>query len=310
MQPSASAPKLRAIFAAHSPLHDRTGALSALRLIVLALCAAPAFWLAYKWNMGLLSPKPVTDIIRQSGDWAIRFLVVALAISPLRNAARWNAIIGVRRMIGLAALFYVGVHLTFYFIEQNWVWMRIAREIVLRTYLTIGFAGVLMLLALGATSHDAMVKRLGAPRWLRLHQLVYGVALLAIVHYFMQVRIKAWEPSLIAGLLVFLASVRLLRRWRGTIGVLALIALAVIAGLATALIEALYYTYSMNAPFMLVLKSNLDFEWEIRPAWYALALCLVLPLAQGLRVALHALRASRPSSSKSSLMKTETAQHH
>lgn len=306
MLTTAPVPKLRAIFAAHSPLHDRAGALSIMRLIVFALCAAPALWMAYKWNVGLLSPKPVTDIIRQSGDWAIRFIVAALAISPLRNALRWNAIIGVRRMIGLAALFYIGVHLTFYFIDQNWVWTRIAREIALRTYLTIGFAAVLMLLALGATSHDAMVKRLGALRWMRLHRLVYAVALLGIVHFFMQVRIKAWEPSLIAGLMVCLAGVRMLRRWRGSTGLAALIFLSVIAGAATALIEAAYYTFSMNAPFMVVLNSNLDFEWEIRPAWFVLALSLVLPLAQALRAALGAIRGPRPSLP----MKTETARHH
>ena len=170
--------------------------------------------MSYKWFAGLLSPKPVTDIIRESGSWAMRFIVLALAVTPLRAATRWNALIGVRRMIGLSALLYAAVHLGFYFWEQKWIWTTIAREIVLRTYLTIGFAAVLMMLALGLTSHDAMVSKLGAARWNRLHTLIYAAALLAIVHYFMQVRLKAWQPSLIAGLLVFLAAVRLWRRWR------------------------------------------------------------------------------------------------
>lgn len=274
---------MSAIAAALSPVHDRAGRLSVLRLAVFALCAAPAIWMAYKWNFGLLSPKPVTDIIRESGSWAMRFIVLALAITPLRAATRWNAVIGVRRMIGLAALFYVSVHLTFYFWEQKWIWTTIAREIVLRTYLTIGFAAVLMLLALGATSHDFMVRKIGAARWSRLHTLVYAVALLAIVHYFMQVRLKAWQPSLIAGLLVFLAATRLWRRWRGEAGAMTLAAFAAIAGLATALIEAGFYRFAMNAPFMRVFESNLNFEWEIRPAWYALAICLCFAVAKLLR---------------------------
>lgn len=271
---------MKAALAAVSPVHDRAGNISVLRLLVFALCAAPAIWMAYKWHSGLLSPKPVTDIIRESGSWAMRFIVLALAVSPLRAASRWNALIGVRRMIGLAALFYVGVHLAFYFWEQKWIWTTIAREIVLRTYLTIGFAAVVMLLALGATSHDAMVRKLGAARWNRLHMLIYAAALLAIIHYFMQVRLKAWQPSLIAGLLVFLALVRVWRKWRGEAGVGMLAVFAALAGLATALIEAGFYRFGMNAPFMRVFESNLNFEWEIRPAWYALGICLCFALVR------------------------------
>jgi len=280
------------------------GRLSLLRLAVFALCAAPAAWMAYKWNAGLLSPKPLTDIIRESGSWAMRFIVLALAVTPLRMASRWNGVIGVRRMIGLAALFYVGVHLTFYFWEQKWIWTTIAREIVLRSYLTIGFAAVLMLIALAVTSNDAMVRRMGAARWNRLHMIVYAAALLAIVHYFMQVRLKAWQPSLIAGLLIFLAAIRLWRKWRGDAGVLALIAMAMIAGLSTALIEAGFYRFGMNAPFMRVFESNLNFEWEIRPAWYALGICLVFALLRAARALAQRIRPALPSS-----MKTEMARH-
>lgn len=291
------------------PWTGRDGQFSALRFIVFFVAAAPACWMALKWNMGWLSPKPVTDLLRESGDWAMRFVVVALAISPLRHAGRWNRVIAVRRMIGLFALFYALVHLTLYFVDQNFVWTRIALEIVLRLYLTIGFAALLIFLALGATSSDAMVKRLGAARWNRLHMLVYAAAFLAIVHYFMQVRLKAYESSLIAGLLLLLAGYRLSRRWRGDVGPAWSLLLACLAGLATAAIEAGYYRFSMNAPFMRVFESNLDFSpleysWEIRPAWYVLLAGLGLTAIIGLRQ----LKARSPFL-RQAFLKTETARH-
>ena len=296
--------------ASYLPWTDRNGRISALRAIVFALALAPAVWMALKWNLGWLSPKPVTDILRQSGDWAMRFIVVVLAITPLRNAARWNRVIAVRRMLGLFALFYVLVHLTFYFIDQNFVVWRIAMEIVLRLYLTIGFAALVILLALGATSSHAMVKRLGAAKWNRVHSFVYLAALLGIVHFFMQVRLKAYEPSLIAGLLILLAGYRLLRKYRDEIEFTPSVALAVNGAFLAALIEAGYYRYSMNAPFFVVLESNLDFSaleysWEIRPAWYVLAAGLAFAAIIPARQIWQKLKAFRPAFQT----KTETAPH-
>lgn len=258
------------------PWADRSGRLSWLRLAVFVFGCLPAAWMIWKWNAGLLSPKPITDILHESGDWAIRFIFITLAISPLRHAGRWNRIIAVRRMLGLFALFYTCVHLAFYVIDMKFMWVRIGLELVLRTYLTIGLFAVIVLVALGVTSNDAMVRRMGAERWRRLHLLVYAAALAGLVHYFMQVRLRAWEPSLLAGVCVLLAGYRLLRKWRGEFSPLYLLALALLSAAATALIEGLYYTFSMNAPFLVVLQANTDFSYEIRPAWYVLALSLAL----------------------------------
>lgn len=291
-----------------SPFMGRDGRFSALRTLVFALVAAPACWMAIKWNMGWLSPKPVTDVLRESGDWATRFLVLALAISPLRQAGRWNRIVAVRRMIGLAALSYALLHVWFYFIDQNFVWSRIALEIVIRLYLTIGLLALLIFAALGATSSDAMVKRLGAAQWNRLHAFIYLAALLAILHFFMQVRLKAYEPSLIAGLLVMLGLWRLWRRWRGEVSLPSALFMACVSALATAVIEAGYYRLSMNAPFMRVFESNLDFSpleysWEIRPAWYVLLAGLLLCAILAARLVM----ARKPS--PRAFLKTETAPH-
>lgn len=295
---------------AYAPWTGRDGRFSALRLAVLLLVSAPACWMALKWNMGWLSPKPVTDILRESGDWAMRMIVVVLAISPLRNATRWNKIIAVRRMLGLAAAFYTLLHLMFYFIDQHFIWWRIATEIVIRLYLTIGFVALLIFVALAATSNDAMVKRIGAARWNSLHMLVYLATLLAIVHYFMQVRLKAYEPSLISGLLIMLAAYRLQRKYRGEVKVALAVLIAIVGGLGTALIEAAYYRFSMNAPFMRVFESNLDFSaleysWEIRPAWYVLLAGLLFAALVASRQMWTAFTSRRPSFPT----KTETARH-
>ena len=296
------------------PWTGRDGRFSALRAIVFALAISPALWMALKWNMGWLSPKPVTDILRQSGDWAMRFIVIVLSMSPLRNAARWNRIIAVRRMLGLFAAFYILVHVTFYFIDQQFVLWRIALEIVLRLYLTIGFIALTIFFVLAATSNDAMVKRLGAQRWNRLHSFIYLATLLAIVHYFMQVRLKAYEPSLISGLLVILAGYRLLRKFRGETGFASTLALAFVGAISTALIEAGYYRFSMNAPFWAVIESNLDFSaleysWEIRPAWYVLAAGLVFALIIPLRSIAKMMTEKTTSPRPSCPTKTETARH-
>ncbi len=292
------------------PWYDRNGRFAALRLIVFILAILPAGWMALKWNMGWLSPKPVTDMLRESGDWAMRFIVLVLAITPLRNVARWNRVIAVRRMIGLFAAFYLLVHFSFYFIDQNFVLWRIAVEIILRLYLTIGFVALALFFALAATSNDAMVKRLGSGRWNKLHGWIYIAALLSILHFFMQVRLKAYEPSLIAGLLIMLAGYRLLRKYSGGLAFIPLVIIAVFGAMATALIEAGYYTYSMNAPFRVVLESNLDFSaleysWEIRPAWYALLAGIAFALIPVVKMAGERIISFRPFSQS----KTEMARH-
>lgn len=255
----------------YAPWTDRNGRFSALRLAVFLLACAPAFWMTLKWNMGWLSPKPITDILRESGDWAMRFTVIVLAVSPFRDATRWNRIIAVRRMLGLATMFYIIVHLSFYVIDQRFVVWRIALELVLRTYLTIGLIAVIIFAVMALSSNDTAVRRLGAERWNRRHSLIYLAATLAIVHYFMQVRLKAWEPSLIAGLLIALGGYRLWKKYIGDVPLAAIAGLTLLSAIATALTEAAYYRFSMNAPFDVVLNSNFDFSYEIRPAWYALA---------------------------------------
>ena len=171
-------------------------------------------------------PKPVTDILRETGDWALRFLVASLAVTPLRHATRWNRVYTVRRMLGLTALFYTLAHLGFWFGHENFRWLHILYEAFFRTYLVIGVIATAIMAILGLTSNDASVKRLGAAGWNRLHWWVYPAALASLVHYFMLVRLDATQAALMAGLCTLFAGFRFLRKVKVDFGVLDLLALA------------------------------------------------------------------------------------
>ena len=154
------------------PWLDRSGRLSVLKLVVFIGLLLPGAWIALELSMGWLAPKPITEAIHGTGLWAVRILMVSLAVSPLRRIAQWNKLIVVRRMLGVAVLAYAAAHFTLYIVDQKFDLVRVASEIVLRFYLTIGFVALLGLAALGATSTDAMIRRLGGQTWNLLLMIV------------------------------------------------------------------------------------------------------------------------------------------
>lgn len=262
------------------PWYDRTGHFSALRLAVFAAVLAPALWLVIATFEHALGPRPDTEAIHQTGLWAVRFLAVTLAVTPLRYATRFNRLAGLRRMLGLSVLFYALLHLGLYGLSLHGNLPRIASEIVLRLYLTIGFVAFCGLVALGVTSTDAMIRRLGAQRWGLLHKTVYVIAALGTVHFFMQSKLDVSEPIIMAGIFALLLAERLSRRLVGDLSVPAQCALAGAAALATAGGEALWYSHKTSAPILMILSANLDFSYTVRPAWYVLAAGAVLVIAR------------------------------
>jgi len=159
-------------------------------------------------------PDPVQELAVLTGEWALRFLVIALAMTPLQQITRRPEFVRNRRMIGLFALFYATCHFAVWMTFMlEFQWMTIGEEIVERPYITIGFSAFLILVALGATSPKFMVRKLGK-NWKRLHRLVYVAAVLAIVHQLWIQRTDVSEVvfygSLVLGLLIF----RLLRSIR------------------------------------------------------------------------------------------------
>jgi sulfoxide reductase heme-binding subunit YedZ len=207
----------------------------------------------------------------------VRLLVATLAVTPLRRIANYPKLILVRRMLGLAVLGYALLHLSLYGLDQAFDLKRIAAEIVLRIYLLIGFTALLGLVALGATSTDAAIRRLGG-NWQRLHRVIYAVGVLALAHYFLQAKLNVTQPVLWSGLFLLLMGYRLIRRFELPERPLGLAALAVAAGIATALLEAGWYAAATGAHAAMVLSANLEFEYDIRPAWYVLATGLALSL--------------------------------
>src|SRR2546423_2436434 len=200
------------------PWQDYSGRLSPLKLAVFVALFLPGLWTAIAFGMGWLQPRPFTEAIHQVGLWMLRFLFIALAITPLRQIVQWPRLILVRRMIGVAAFAYGLAHISLYLADLKFDFAKAATEIALRIYLTIGFTALLGLAALAATSTDAMVRRLGARRWQRLHRLIYVIALLAVVHYCMQSKLDLWEPAIIAGIYAWLMGYRLLVRLGGVRG--------------------------------------------------------------------------------------------
>jgi sulfoxide reductase heme-binding subunit YedZ len=265
------------------PWNDRAGGFSALRLIVFLALLAPAVWIAIEAAMHWLGPRPGTESIHQTGLWAVRLLAVTLAITPLRYATRLNSLIGLRRMIGLSVLFYALLHLSLYALDQHGNLPHIASEIIKRIYLTIGFVALCGLIALGVTSTDAAIRKLGPQRWGALHKIVYGIAALGTVHFFMQSKLDVSEPIIMGGIFALLMLERLARRFRRDLGVLSLTGVAVVAAFLTASGEAFWYSLKTGAPMQMILAANLDFSYTVRPAWYVLAAGAVLLLARLLR---------------------------
>jgi sulfoxide reductase heme-binding subunit YedZ len=158
---------------------------------------------------GSLGANPVEDIQDRFGIWALRFIVIALAVTPLRLLTGRNWLTRFRRPLGLFAFFYVLMHfLTWLFLDQGLLLSAIAEDIFERPFITIGFAALLILLAMAATSTAGMRRRLGK-RWQTLHYGVYIVAILAVWHYWWQVKKDFTEPLIYGIIFAFLLSYRI-----------------------------------------------------------------------------------------------------
>ncbi len=264
------------------PWYDAAGRFSLLKLVVLLALLVPAGLVAYRYFGGMLGARPINEAVHQIGNWAIRLIVVSLAITPASRLLKFPSLMGLRRLIGVTAFCYVAAHLMLYIAGEAFDLAKVATEIAFRIYLTIGFVALLILAAMAATSTDGMVKRLGGKRWRRLHQMVYVAGLLAAIHFFLQTKANIDEPLVIAGIFFWLMGyralvrVKTLRKWWPAV-------LAIIAAIGTAAGEALYYSLKVGAPLARVLEANLGFALGPRPAVTVLAICLGLALAGAAR---------------------------
>jgi sulfoxide reductase heme-binding subunit YedZ len=156
-----------------------------------------------------LGANPVEAVTRGLGDWALRFLLITLAVTPLRKLTGWHPLARLRRMLGLFAFFYAALHLASYlWFDQFFVWNEIAQDILKRPFITVGMATFVLLVPLAATSNHFAIRRLGGRRWQALHRSVYVIAILAVLHYSWMVKIDQSQPLLYGGILAALLGFR------------------------------------------------------------------------------------------------------
>lgn len=183
---------------------------------VFTLCLLPLVWLTFALLTDRLGANPIESLTRDTGEWTLRFLLLTLTMTPLRRYAGWSWPLRIRRMLGLFAFFYVCVHLTTYlWLDQFFDWSEIWRDIVKRPFITAGMLGFILLIPLAATSTNAMIRRMGR-NWVRLHRLVYVIAVLGVLHFWWLVKADVRAPLVYALLLTLLLSMRVVwHRRRG-----------------------------------------------------------------------------------------------
>ncbi|MDE2165472.1 MAG: sulfoxide reductase heme-binding subunit YedZ [Alphaproteobacteria bacterium] len=271
------------------PWRDYSGRVSPLKTAVFVALFMPGAWVAYKFATDQLGARPLQEALLEIGQWTLRLVFLALAITPLSRVLVWPRLNLVRRMIGVAAFAYVCTHLTLYTASEAFNLGTVAGEILKRVYLSIGFVALLGLTALAATSTDAMVRRLSPRRWQALHRFVYLIAVLGAWHFFLQTKLDEWEPFVMIGLLAWLLGWRVLA-WsfgRRPVPLWSVALLSLAAGPFTALAEALYFNLKMHVPIERVLMADLSLETGLRPAWVVFGIVAAVTVAAFGRAALR-----------------------
>ena len=276
---------------------DTAGRLSALRIGTLLGLVTPVTIAVHDFATAGFGARPLNDVIHRTGYWALIFVMVALAVTPLRRIARFNQLVDVRRMIGVGAFVYIAAHLSLFVADQMFDLRKVVTEIALRLYLTIGFVALIGLAALAATSTDGMVRRLGAKRWQRLHALIYAIGLLALIHFFQQTKADVWVPTFVAGLFGWMIGYRLLvklRRTRDEPPTWILLVLSVAVSALTFVGEAVGIGIAFNVSPLVVLGMAFDFDiHSIRPGWLVLGAGLIVVALDLIRARFGARRAAR-----------------
>jgi methionine sulfoxide reductase heme-binding subunit len=190
------------------------------KIVVFLLCLVPLLMLGWWAYRGELTANPIEFITHDTGDWTLRFLLIALTVTPLRKLAGLPNLIKLRRMFGLYAFFYGFLHfgITYLWLDKFFDVHEIWKDIAKRPYITVGFTGYMLMVPLAVTSTWGWVRRLGGKRWQRLHRLVYFCALAGVIHYYWLVKSDVRLPLMYGGILTVLMLYRV-RLWtrKGTI---------------------------------------------------------------------------------------------
>jgi len=181
------------------------------RFIIFCLCLLPLVFILYGAFSNTLGVNPVETMNRSMGDWALYFLMMTLSVTPLKHLTGWARPVRFRRMLGLYTFFYACVHfLTYIWFDHYFNWLDIVEDIIKRPFITVGFISLLLLLPLAITSNRLMIKKL-KKNWLRLHKLVYLIAILVIIHFFWMTKVDYYQPLIFCVVLsLFLASMMII----------------------------------------------------------------------------------------------------
>ena len=178
------------------------------KALVLVAGLVPVAWLAVGAWRDDLGANPIEKITHVTGDWALRFLLLSLTVTPLRRLLRWNELVAYRRMLGLFAFFYAVLHLsTFVVLDHYFDWQAIVADVYKRPYVTAGATALLFLIPLAITSTRGWIRRLGR-RWTTLHRLAYVAAAAAVVHYWWLVKADVRWPLWYGAALAILLTAR------------------------------------------------------------------------------------------------------
>ena len=175
----------------------------------------PAGRVAWRFYAGALGPNPIAEALNRLGFWTLVLLLARLACTPIKLLTGWALPLRLRRMLGLEGFAYAGLHfLTYFAVDQFFDFGEIWKDIVKRKFITVGFAAFVMLIPLAVTSTHAMVRRLGFPRWKRLHRLAYLAATCGVIHFAWRVKSDLRQPLLFAFVLAVLLIVRIVDQAR------------------------------------------------------------------------------------------------
>ena len=179
-----------------------------LKFAAHVLALFPFSLLVYQALNNQLGADPVAELTHGTGEWALRLLLLSLAMTPLRLILKKSWPIRFRRLIGLYAFFYACLHFSVYlFLDLGSYWSQIGADIIKRPFITVGFTAWLLLIPLAVTSNQWMMRKL-KKNWLKLHKLVYVIGILGVVHYYWLVKSDVREPLMYAGILLLLFGIR------------------------------------------------------------------------------------------------------
>ena len=188
------------------------------KLALFPLCLVPLTLLAVDGYRDRLGANPIEVITHSTGTWTLVFLLITLGVTPLRRITGINALIKLRRMLGLFAFFYACLHfVTYFWLDQFFDWPAIVKDVIKRPFITVGFSAFVLLLPLAATSTNRMMRWMGGRRWQLLHRLVYVIAIGGVAHYLWLVKKDITQPLIYAAVLSLLLGYRLFYRWRSSL---------------------------------------------------------------------------------------------